>query len=72
MVKLHWTTRKNCSPSIENISSIIQLISYCCTIDLHAGREHNKVVPLRYDVEEKVDVWSLVNEKSDGMSINDN
>lgn len=60
------------SPSIENVSSVIQLISNSCTIDLHTCCEHNQVVPLRHNVEEKVDVRSLVNEKSDGMTIDDN
>lgn len=58
-------------PSIEDISSIIQLVSHCCTVDLHASCEHHQVIPLRYNVEEKVDVRSLVNEKSYGMTIND-
>lgn len=60
------------SPSIKDISSIIQFVRYRCTIDLHACSEHNQIVPLRHDVEEKVDMRPLVYEESDGMSINDN
>jgi hypothetical protein len=58
-----------CSPSIEDISSVIQFISYCSAINLHTGSEHNQVIPLGHDVEEKVNVRSLVNEESDGMSV---
>lgn len=61
-----------CSPSIEDISPVIQFVSHCCTINLHTSREHNQVVPLRNDVEEKVDVRPFVNEESDRMSIDDN
>ena len=61
-----------CSPSIEDISAIIQFISYCCTINLHTSSEHNQIVPLRYYIEEKVNVRSLVNEESNGMSVDDN
>lgn len=60
------------SPSVEDISAIIQLVSDGCTVDFHARREHHQVVPLGNDVEEKVNVRPLVHEESHRMSIDDN
>lgn len=71
-MKLRIAIMKDFSPSVEDISSVVQLISHCCSIDLHTCCEHNQVVPLGHNVEEKVDVRSLVHKESDRMSIDDN
>jgi hypothetical protein len=62
--KCHWML-----PSIENFATVVQFISYSSTIYFHTRCEHNQIVPLRNDIQEKVDVGPLVNEESHWMSI---
>lgn len=64
--------RNEFSPSVEDISSVIQFVSHCCTINFHTSREHNQIVPLGNYVEEKVDVRPFMNEESDRMSVDNN
>lgn len=71
-MKLNLKVIKCFLPSVEDISSVVQLFSNCCSINLHTCCEHDQVVPLGHNVEEKVDVRSFVHKESDGMSIDDN
>lgn len=70
-VQVHVILVLSFSPSWQDIPPIVQLISYGRTVNLHTGGEHNKIVPLRHNVEEKVDVRPLVHEESHWMSIDD-
>lgn len=48
---------------LQDVPPVVQLIGDCGAVNLHAGGEHDQVVPLGHNIQEVVDVGPLVHEE---------
>jgi hypothetical protein len=54
-----WSAMLTVIASLQNASRIVQLVSYSCSVNLHAGSKNYQLVPLRYlrKIEKRVKIF---------------
>jgi hypothetical protein len=57
-------------PSFEQAPATIQLVSHCRSVNFHACRVDNQIVPLTNNAQEEIDMRSQMHKKADRLTIN--